>query len=677
LDFSPVNKSQLHNGHISERPRRRAKCVQSYKCGDAFARELGYAIDAILEEHGNSLKEVITNIKLSRPSVSQPRRTLERLTQRSSVLPSMAEKLNVGSAGRTGPNMNDHLSMLREGIQTVPDLVNLINSAADNLGIDLDRQPSLYDDKLFWDSPLPGTLPTSVLSHQRVALDGTADEISEEQQLSEGAWLRRQLAELSRKSTQFMGEVDTIAEDIGTQVSERYISELVEDPVDQMLGEVSTRLSALLTRLRDQALDVTLDAPPKNFDEHEGLGQLHRVMMHIALQSRRGLTSSEGSQEAEDLAPEGIQEWIEVAQLHLPLSIDSSTITIVLETVPATSTSPSSDPVGKQVAPLARTAEKTWPKSASSPERLDTEDSDEERFPNIHEPTRDIDLQPCVQHVDQTTIAQRVEGRRESLIFPEQHPGSSPAVELNFAQRTSVHRPGPEVGDEEKIEFDALVMRIARILTQPSHKRSVASRSVLLKEMVRDSTLAQTMRHQRSRRAPAHEVKPTLDPLGQSMAWSRTQRRLSYSNESSSTILDDGTRESASVAGQPMRTTTKPRPVQSDFRADDLKGPDLRIARASTHAFHRDLEPGLEELKPKVQEMLSNSKMWHIATRRLSEELPHSNPVFKKWVAREAARVLPSEPMVRTDTLPKTFERGPPPLLAEAVLIRQSTERLA
>jgi hypothetical protein len=528
LELSPVNKHELYNRHISERSRSHAECVQTYKCGDAFARELGYAIDAILEEHGISLQEVITNIKLSRPSVSQPRRARERLTQRFSVLPSMAEKLNVDFAGRTGPNINDHMSMLREAIQTVPDLVNLINSTADNLGIDLDRRPSLYDDRLFWDSSLPGTPPTSVLSHQRVAFDGTADEISEVQQLSEDPGLqqiRRQQAELSRKSTHLMDKLDIIAEDIGVQVPEHYVAEPIEDPVERVLGEVSTGLSTLFTRLRDQALDVTPGAPPRNLDKTESPGLLHRVMMHISLQSQKRMANSKGSQEAEELAPEEIQEWTEVAQLHLPLGIDSSTITAVLETVPAISTSSSPDLLGKQVAPWGRAAKKTWPESAPSPRRLDTKNSDEQRFLDINKPIRDVELQPRVQHVDQTTIAQRIEGPQESLVFSEQYPGNFPTKELNFVQRTSVHEPELEAEDEKEIGFDALVLRIARVLTQPSHTQSVASRSLLLEEVVRDSTIPQAMRHRRSRKARVPEVKPTLDPLGQSMARSTIQKK--------------------------------------------------------------------------------------------------------------------------------------------------------
>lgn len=472
-NISLTNKSETHNGRTPERPQRPVECEQLNKCGDDFARELSHVIDAILEEHGKSLQQVISNINLSRPSVSPPGRTFDGLTQRSSVLPSLAERLNVGSAGRIGPNINDCPAMLREAVQTVPGLIKLINSTADNLGIDLDRRPSLHDDELFWDSPLESTPPTPVLPRQRLAFDGTADEIDEEQQRIDDPWLRqtrRQLTELSRKSTALMGELDTIADDLGVQVPERYAAEPVGDPVEQVLGEVSTGLSTLFTRLRDTALDVTPGAPPRDLDMRESPVRLHRVMMRISLQSRRKLAEGERSQEAEERAPEEIQEWIEVAQLHLPLGIDSSTITAVLETVPTTSASQIPDPVEEQVASSTLIAKKAGSKSATSFDRLDTEELGKEHFPDINEPTKDVELQHHIQDVEQTTNAPP-----ETFNIPkltnevlEQRPVISRTSEQISAQRTENLGPRPEAEDD----FDALVMRIARVLTQPSYKQS-------------------------------------------------------------------------------------------------------------------------------------------------------------------------------------------------------------
>lgn len=71
--------------------------------------------------------------------------------------PKAAEKLNVGAPGQLAPNFNDHRSTLCDNIKTIPDLVDLVNSAADDLGIDLNRCPTAKDDKAFRNAPVQGS----------------------------------------------------------------------------------------------------------------------------------------------------------------------------------------------------------------------------------------------------------------------------------------------------------------------------------------------------------------------------------------------------------------------------------------------------------------------------------------------------------------------------------------
>ena len=52
------------------------------KCGDAFAQDLGYIIDCILEEHQNTLQSVISNIELSQPNLAQLQRVSQDLIKR-------------------------------------------------------------------------------------------------------------------------------------------------------------------------------------------------------------------------------------------------------------------------------------------------------------------------------------------------------------------------------------------------------------------------------------------------------------------------------------------------------------------------------------------------------------------------------------------------------------------
>lgn len=69
-------------GCSSKRRQHHSECSSADKCGDIFAEDLGYIIDAILEEHTNTLQSVINNIKHSQPSLAQLRRKSEDLAQR-------------------------------------------------------------------------------------------------------------------------------------------------------------------------------------------------------------------------------------------------------------------------------------------------------------------------------------------------------------------------------------------------------------------------------------------------------------------------------------------------------------------------------------------------------------------------------------------------------------------
>ena len=68
--------------------------------------------------------------------------------------PKAVEKLNVGSPGQLGPNMNDTRASLRSSVKSAPELVHLVESAADDLGIDLDQRPTSEDDAMFEAAPV-------------------------------------------------------------------------------------------------------------------------------------------------------------------------------------------------------------------------------------------------------------------------------------------------------------------------------------------------------------------------------------------------------------------------------------------------------------------------------------------------------------------------------------------
>ncbi|KAH7078614.1 hypothetical protein FB567DRAFT_450553 [Paraphoma chrysanthemicola] len=373
---SSISKfSEAHSDHFARRRQHHSECIPAEKCGDTFAKDLGHIIDAILEEHANSLQGVINNIKHSQPSLAQLRRVSEDLVQRCQtggvctnpvhtpcrtsctcqaacrpcyqpsvcqqpqvcewrpscpiVPPKAAEKLNVGSPGQLKPNMNDSRSSLQDAVQTVPDLVDLVHSAADDLGFDLDRRPTAHDDQLFQDAPVEASRQASVTSQHSLPLDPPEEKSLEPDQSEDDPWLqqtRRHLTELSEARTQLMDELDSIAEDLGVHLEERHAAEPAIDPIQRVLTKVSTSLSRKSTRLRNKSVDSVAEEIPKMIDQEVNERRLSRVLSRVS-------TIARNYRNIREFPPEEIQEWLEVAQAELPAALDS--ITSVLETLPA------------------------------------------------------------------------------------------------------------------------------------------------------------------------------------------------------------------------------------------------------------------------------------------------------------------------------------------------------
>ncbi|KAH7381605.1 hypothetical protein BKA66DRAFT_570738 [Pyrenochaeta sp. MPI-SDFR-AT-0127] len=225
---------------------------------------------------------------------------------------------------------------LRESVKSAPQLVDLLNSAADDLGVDLDRKPTAKDEEAFHNAPLEGKSRASMPSLQDSPLDTMKGRTAEEEKPSEDIWLqqtRRHLTELSEARTQLMDELDSIAEDLGVQLQERRISESKINPIQRVLSKVSTGLSRRSTRLRNKSVDSVAEEIPRMIDEHINDRRLSRVLTHISNQSRRMSALTQAFGEIGEIPPEEIQEWLEVAQTELPAAIDC--ILAVLETLPA------------------------------------------------------------------------------------------------------------------------------------------------------------------------------------------------------------------------------------------------------------------------------------------------------------------------------------------------------
>ncbi|KAF3042494.1 hypothetical protein E8E11_003273 [Didymella keratinophila] len=283
-------------GRSTRRRQHHSECSPIDKCGDTFAKDLGYIIDAILEEHTNTLQG----------------------------------------------------STLRESIKTVPELVDLVNSAADDLGVDLDRRPRATDDETFRNAPVQSSSSASSVS-QKTSPKVNEETILDQTEPAEDAWLeqtRRHLTELSEARSQLMDELDEIAEDLGVPAQEHRESEPGFDPVQRVLSKVSTGLSRKSTRLRNKSVDSVAEEIPRMIDQQINERRLSRVLTRISTQSRRMSAITQGLTNVGEIPREEIQEWLEVAQSELPTAIDSTTT--VLETLPALEFEPGFEEVEKQ-----------------------------------------------------------------------------------------------------------------------------------------------------------------------------------------------------------------------------------------------------------------------------------------------------------------------------------------
>lgn len=256
--------------------------------------------------------------------------------------------MNVGAPGQLAPNLNDRKSTLRDSIKTVPNLVELINSAADDLGVDLDRRPTAKDDEAFHNAPVQGSSTTSTVS-RHIIPEVIEESIPDEAEPVEDSWLeqtRRHLTDLSEARSQLMDEFDEIAEDLGVPAQERRDSEPSFDPVQRVLSKVSTGLLRKSTRLRNRSVDSAADEIPRMIDQQINEKRLSRVLTRISTQSRRMSAITQGLSNIREIPPEEIQEWLEVAQSELPAAIES--VTTVLETLPALELEPEFEEVEKQ-----------------------------------------------------------------------------------------------------------------------------------------------------------------------------------------------------------------------------------------------------------------------------------------------------------------------------------------
>jgi hypothetical protein len=294
---SSFKKDDMACCQYSRRSQHRSECMPSNSCGVTFAKDLGTIIDAILEEHSNSLGNVISNIRSSQPRHENLRGISDDLVQRTQfgdkcsktcwstrqhsrenstscslcnhqqvrrpvykpvyqhsclpiyrldrqetcqspsqticryiapcvyVPPKLAEKLNVGKPGQVGPNLNDSREILRATTNSMTELIDLVKSAADDLGIDLEERPSAQEEEKFLGASVEPTPEQFVIVRPSV-LPGTVEE--KIQTLSEHSWLQRTRTRFTGSSeprSHLIVEHGSIARDVDVSRLSRLIKE--------------------------------------------------------------------------------------------------------------------------------------------------------------------------------------------------------------------------------------------------------------------------------------------------------------------------------------------------------------------------------------------------------------------------------------------------------------------
>ncbi|KAL1797012.1 hypothetical protein ACET3X_005552 [Alternaria dauci] len=256
------------------------------------------------------------------------------------------EKLNVGSTGQLKPNLNDPRHSLRDALQSIPDLVDLVNSAADDLGVDLERKPTATDDDMFRNAPYESAPRESGSCHPDVSIEAIEDKATDKEPVTEDNWLqetRRHLSELSEARKQLMDELDSIAGDFEVQLQDQQETELgdesIVNPVQRVLNKASTRLSHMSTLHTDalvESVHCMLDSASTSPSRRLTLRDEDMVDDLVVEPVQRVLSKTPLG-----ASPEEIEEVLRVARDELPAAVAS--VTAVLQTLPGTEYEPANE----------------------------------------------------------------------------------------------------------------------------------------------------------------------------------------------------------------------------------------------------------------------------------------------------------------------------------------------
>jgi hypothetical protein len=252
------------------------------------------------------------------PESSSHLHARKRAVTQPSVAPKVAQTLNVGSPGQVNPNVNDTRSTLRRTVQTMSDLINLVNSAADNFGVDLDKRPSAHDDRNFHNAPYEDDQRPSTSSRRKGSSTVSRKNGGKRKQLGNSPWVQQSrslLADLSETHVQLLFQLDSLAEDFGEQKNKRGEPKPTDESLQPALNRMSDETEILSGHTEASKIPMV--------DHQIDQAHLDKVLTRITGHSDRVTAITQRLQSIVEFAPEAIQIIAEAPQAERQVPIEN------------------------------------------------------------------------------------------------------------------------------------------------------------------------------------------------------------------------------------------------------------------------------------------------------------------------------------------------------------------
>jgi hypothetical protein len=213
---------------------------------------------------------------------------------------------------------------LKKAVTTAPDLSDLVEATTDDLGVDLEKMPDEKDEERFQQATVQDTSSSSSPSSSSSSTPVPEELPSGDEFLST---TRREMTDLSEARSQLMDELDNITEDL---------QQILRKAPTQLLSRAPTQ------HLRGKSIDTVIDEAPGVLSRLVSMQPVAQALSHVQKISRKPAVVPDSPDltrdELEQVPLEEIQQWLEAAQLELPVALEA--IATVLDQLPAVASPP-------------------------------------------------------------------------------------------------------------------------------------------------------------------------------------------------------------------------------------------------------------------------------------------------------------------------------------------------